>query len=96
MIPENKFQSPIPEKVPNCANVPPGKIEKIIINRSPGLLHLYACANKKWNSPFSWWVPVILNSLNRLGPRICVITKHLTLHIKPSLKYLATDWLLIN
>ena len=38
---------------PNCANVPPGKIEKIIIKGSPGFLHLYACADKKWNSPFS-------------------------------------------
>ena len=37
MIPENKFQSTTPENVPNCANLPPGKIEKIIIKGSPGL-----------------------------------------------------------
>ena len=28
MIPKNNFQSPTPEKVPNCANLSPGKIEK--------------------------------------------------------------------
>ena len=53
MIPENKFQSSTTEKVPNCANLPLGKIEKIIIKGSPGFLHLYACGDKKWNSPFS-------------------------------------------
>ena len=37
MIPENKFQSTSPENVPNCANLPPGKIEKIIIKESLGL-----------------------------------------------------------
>ena len=37
MIPENKFQSPTPEKVPDCANLPPGKIEKFITKGFPGL-----------------------------------------------------------
>ena len=46
-IPENKFHSPTTEKVPNCANLPSGKIEKITIKGSPGFLHLYASVDKK-------------------------------------------------
>ena len=41
-----QIQSSTTEKVPNCANLPLGKIEKIIIKGSPGFLHLYACGDK--------------------------------------------------
>ena len=60
MIPENKGNKSLPFQKGNCANLPPGKIyldiespKKIIIKGFPGFLHLFTCADKNCNSPFS-------------------------------------------